>query len=251
MKNQFHHRQALVLVFAVMAPISQLWSQSISGAESPDKSSVPDKAGEGKSLIDLAGDDGGELRVEEAGKTESEPISGGSKGADDPVPASIEKPEFAEASAEMEMQKTADEGIHIQVEKSTARTGVVNEPGTVKIYSPWPAKPITPAPEGWMFAHAPAGLAPYRTTVKLSGGSSVDLTITPFVLVPRSDGLNAIRIVEPGFDPAKDMAQGDTIGNMLQNATEEVERHEQQAGAVIRRLQQLLSSLPRQQTTQE
>ena len=144
-------------------------------------------------------------------------------------------------------QVTADEGIQIQVEKSTAKSGVMNKPGAVKIYSPWPAKPISPAPAGWKFVPAPAGLAPFKTTVKLSSGNTVDLSVTPFVLVPISDGLNAIRIAEPGYDPAQQYAQKETVGTMLQNSTTEIENNEKQAAAAIMQLQQLLSSLPQQQ----
>ena len=145
-----------------------------------------------------------------------------------------------------EVQKTADEGIQIQVEKTTATDGGKNPTGVVRIYSPWPAKPITPAPPGWKFSPAPSGLTPHRTTVTLGNGNTVDLSITPFVLVPVSDGLHAIRIAEPGYDPSLRFAQRDTVGTMLESSTSELEKKEQQAAAVISRLQQLLSSLPKQ-----
>lgn len=153
----------------------------------------------------------------------------------------------ADMGDEPELQKTADEGIQIQVEKVTGHSGVKNEHHQVKIYSPWPAKPISPAPEGWKFAPAPPGLAAYRKTVVLGNGNSVPLTITPFVLVPVSDGLNAIRIVEPGYDPAQGYNQPETVGSILQNATAELEQNEKQAAVAIRRLQLLLSSLPQQE----
>ncbi|MBT8044230.1 MAG: hypothetical protein KJO79_04705 [Verrucomicrobiae bacterium] len=142
------------------------------------------------------------------------------------------------------MQKTADEGIQIQVEKATTISGPVNQSGVVKVYSPWPAKPIAPAPPGWKFVAAPVGLKPYKTNIKLGSGDTVDLSITPFVLVPISDGLNAIRISEPGYDPAQQYAQQDTVGTMLQKSTTELEENEKQAADAISRLQQLLSSLP-------
>lgn len=143
-------------------------------------------------------------------------------------------------------QKTADEGIQIQVEKSTGKSGAMNQPGAVKVYSPWPAKPLAQAPAGWKFAPAPTGLAPFKTTVKLGDGNSVALSITPFVLVPVSDGINAIRIAEPGYDPAQQYVQKDTVGTMLQKSTVELEENEKHAAEAISRLQQLLSSLPQQ-----
>lgn len=158
------------------------------------------------------------------------------------ITADLDKP----AKKTAPTQVTADEGIQIQVEKSTTMSGALNKPGAVKVYSPWPAKPISPAPAGWKFAPAPAGVTPFKTTVKLSSGNTVDLSVTPFVLVPISDGFNAIRIAEPGYDPAQQYAQKETVGTMLQNSTTEIENNEKQAAAAIMQLQQLLSSLPQQ-----
>ena len=154
--------------------------------------------------------------------------------------------DMIEQDDEPEMQKTADEGIQIQVEKTAGKAGENNGLSAVKIYSPWPAKPIVPAPEGWKFSPAPAGLAPYRKTVVLGNGSTVPLAITPFVLVPVSDGLNAISIAEPGYDPIQQYTQQDTVGSILQKSTTELEQNEKQAADAIRRLQLLLSSLPQQ-----
>lgn len=145
-----------------------------------------------------------------------------------------------------EPQDTADEGIQIQVEKAQPDSGAKNILGRVKILSPWPAKPMASAPEGWKFSPAPAGLAPYSKSVKLNSGNEVVLTITPFVLEPLSDGLNAIRIAEPGYDPAQKYTQKDTVGTMLKNSTMELEQNEKQAASAIRRLQLLVSSLPTQ-----
>lgn len=160
---------------------------------------------------------------------------------------SVDAVDLANKDEEPELQKTADEGIQIQVEKITGKSGAENEHHKVKIYSPWPAKPISPAPAGWKFSPAPAGLAPYRKTVVLGNGNTVPLTITPFVLVPVSDGLNTIRIVEPGYDPAQRYNQKETVGTILQNSTAELEQNEKQAAVAIRRLQLLLSSLPQQE----
>ena len=152
-----------------------------------------------------------------------------------------------ETPAGPDTQVTADQGIQIQVEKSTGKSGAMNQPGAVKVYSPWPAKPISPAPEGWKFAPPPSGVEPFKTTVKLSSGNTVDLSVTPFVLIPISDGRSAIRIAEPGYDPAQQYAQKETVGTMFQNSTTELENNEKQAASAIMRLQQLLSSLPQQQ----
>ena len=159
----------------------------------------------------------------------------------------VDPGDMAGKEDEPELQQTADEGIQIQVEKMTGQSGAGSGRDEVKVYSPWPAKPIAPAPEGWQFSPAPAGLAAYRKTVALGNGNTVALTITPFVLVPVSDGLNAIRIVEPGYDPAQQFSQQETVGSILQNSTAELEQNEKQAAVAIRRLQLLLSSLPQQE----
>ncbi len=144
-----------------------------------------------------------------------------------------------------DVQQTPDEGISIQVEKPNIAPGAVPPTGEVKIYSPWPAKPMFPAPEGWKFAPAPEALAPYRTKATLSTGQEVSLAITPFVLVPITDGQTSIRISEPGYQPELGYVQRDTIGVMLQKSNADLEQNEQQAAESIRRLQQLLSSLPK------
>ncbi|MFK7910269.1 MAG: hypothetical protein AB8F34_06660 [Akkermansiaceae bacterium] len=143
------------------------------------------------------------------------------------------------------IQPTPDEGISIQVEKPAVASGTVAADGEVKIYSPWPAKPMFPAPSGWKFAPAPEGMSPYRTKVKLSNGQEVNLAITPFVLNPIADGQNAIRISEPGYKPELGYVQRDTVGVMLQKSNADLRANEEQAAKSIRQLQQLLSSLPK------
>jgi len=144
-------------------------------------------------------------------------------------------------------QKTADEGIHIEVEQVANASGKKSESGYIRIYSPWPAKPMSKAPDGWKYVPAPAQLQAYNQKIKLGDGTSVDLSITPFVLVPVSDGATIIRIAEPGYHPALDLSQEKTIGSMLQKSTSEIEDNEKQAAKAISLLQQLLSSLPQKQ----
>ncbi|NWK54866.1 hypothetical protein HW115_04550 [Verrucomicrobiaceae bacterium N1E253] len=136
------------------------------------------------------------------------------------------------------------EGIQIQVEKVASSSGGTNNGGEIKVYSPFPAKPLDTPPLGWKFVPASSGVDPYRTTVKLSDEKSVDLSITPYVLVPASDGRNVIRIAEPGYRPELTYMQNETIGAILQHSTEEIEHTEKQTSQAINRLQQLLSSLP-------
>jgi len=144
-----------------------------------------------------------------------------------------------------EKKPEADGGIQIQVEKSSGKSGAKQSKGAVKIDAPWPAKPISLPPAGWKFAPAPKGTQPFRTQVKLVSGNTVDLSITPYVLVPITDGNTSIKISEPGYEAQLQYAQKNTLGVMLQNSTAEIENHEKHAADAIQRLQQLLSSLPR------
>ena len=146
---------------------------------------------------------------------------------------------------ENKAQKKEPEGIQIQIEKTASKSGQVNRKGKVKIDAPWPAKPISVPPVGWEFAPGAADSDPFRTQVKLTNGNTVDLSITPYVLVPIADGRSAIKIPEPGYNATLEFSQKDTLGVMLENSTAEIENHEKHAADAIQRLQQLLSSLPR------
>lgn len=187
------------------------------------------------------------LETEETGGGEETGKSGPVQTAE-PGETGAAQPAGEDPGKRPDIQPTPDEGISIQVEKTAHAPDSADAEaakGEVKVYSPWPAKPMFPAPEGWKFAPAPEGMEPYRTKVKLGTGQEVGLAITPFVLVPVTDGLNSIRITEPGYRPELGYVQRDTIGVMLQKSNADLEQNEQQAAESIRRLQQLLSSLPK------
>ena len=148
------------------------------------------------------------------------------------------------AEDEPAVKKEVNKGIQIQVEKFSSSPGVTQDSSEVSVTSPWRAKPLDTPPLGWKYIPAPSGVDPYRTAVKLDGDRSVNLAITPYVLVPASDGRNVIRILEPGYQPDQDHAINDTIGSILQQSTAEIEENEQRAAQAIQRLQRLLSSLP-------
>lgn len=139
---------------------------------------------------------------------------------------------------------TVDEGIQIRVENTTSSAGKTSDSGDIMVYSPFPAKPMSAAPRGWKYEPAPQAIQPHTQTVKLSSGDTIDLSITPFVLVPLSDGSTVFTIKEPGFEPGMYFSQQHTIGAMLQASTQEIEKHEKAVAKAMTRLQQLLSSLP-------
>jgi len=146
--------------------------------------------------------------------------------------------------SEEEEDEVVEKGIQVQIEKIAGKP--VNGDGSVKVDAPWPAKPISTPPTGWKFALAGKGVEPFLTKVTLSNGSDVELSITPYILEPLSDGLTSIKITEPGYQAGVGYDEENTLGIMLQNSTKEIENHEKQTAQAIERLQQLLSSLPRQ-----
>ena len=143
-----------------------------------------------------------------------------------------------------EAPQTADEGIQVRVGKLTDSSGNTNESETIKIYSPYPAKPRSAAPEGWHYVPAPYAIKAYKQTVSLVGGNTIDLAVTPFVLVPSSDDAKIFSISEPGYNPSMKFSQQETIAAMLQAATMEIEKQEKQAAKAIHLLEQLLATLP-------
>ena len=143
-----------------------------------------------------------------------------------------------------EAPQTADEGIQVRVGKLTDSSGNANESETIKIYSPYPAKPLSAAPEGWHYVPAPYAIKAYKQTVSLVGGNTIDLAVTPFVLVPSSDDAKIFSISEPGYNPSMKFSQQETIAAMLQAATMEIEKQEKQAAKAIHLLEQLLATLP-------
>lgn len=167
--------------------------------------------------------------------------------ADESAEEKPTKDDDSEEEAGTDEGKEEDGGIQIQVEKTAGKSGVKHQKGKVKIEAPWPAKPISVPPAGWKFAPGGKETEPFRTQVELASGNTVDLSITPYVLVPISDGRTAIKISEPGYEASLQFAQKNTLGVMLQNSTAEIENHEKHAAAAIQRLQQLLSSLPRKE----
>ena len=244
-------------LFPILLIVGSVHAQGVADTEAATKASepAPPKAQVIEEEVDITVDD---AKVAPAGVVASD------EAKKSPEKSAVEanakdrkelKPQFVKPVAEMpplselrplipEPKKRVNEGIQIQVEKVKGASSHAGATGKVKVSSPWPAKPLDSPPLGWKYIPAPDGIDPYRTAVKLGDQKSVNLSITPYVLVPASDGRNVIRIVEPGYQPAQGYLQEDTIGSILKESTQELERHEQRAAAAIQRFQQLLSSLP-------
>ncbi len=67
-------------------------------------------------------------------------------GEEEPIVVPVEN---ADAIAEPDLEKPVNEGIQIEVEKFSSNSDSTNETGQVKVYSPWPAKPLDAPPLGW------------------------------------------------------------------------------------------------------
>lgn len=177
---------------------------------------------------------------------ESDTADTGTEGKDAPTQqGQDEQNPQDEGLAEDLAEDGAREGIQVQVEKFIGASGELRRGDEVKISSPWPAKPLDSAPLGWKFVPGPSGVTAYQAQVDLGEGQSVNLSITPYVLVPASDGRQVMRIPEPGYDPSLSLEQAETVGAILVDSVDQIERCEKATTQAINRLQQLLSSLPK------
>jgi len=185
------------------------------------------------------------------------PLEGASPKPDEPqkepesVPAPKEEPllvtgkppEHAELLKETPPENTEPEkGVAVQVEKLQSGKGPV-DPKKVKLLAPFPARPLSPPPPGWMLDAS--GKAPaFTREIEISPGSKITLSIRPHVLVPIADGVTQYGIDEPGFDGSLGFHQPATVGTILSTSINQLDEDSKQLGAAIDRLQQLLVSLP-------
>lgn len=169
----------------------------------------------------------------------------------DPPEATEEKPllvtgkppEHAELLKDPPIEPIEPEkGVAVQVEKLQSGKGPI-DPKKVKLLAPFPAKPLSEPPSGWMLDSS--GKAPaFTREIELSPGSRITLNIKPHVLVPVADGTTEFNIDEPGFDAALGFHQPSTVGTILATSIKQLDEDSKQLGDAIDRLQQLLISLP-------
>lgn len=152
-------------------------------------------------------------------------------------------PEHAELLKEPPLEPAEPEkGVAVQVEKLQNGKGPI-DPKKVKLLAPFPAKPLSDPPAGWMLDSS--GKAPaFTREIELSPGSKITLNIKPHVLVPIADGATEFSIDEPGFDPSLGFHQPSTVGTILATSIKQLDEDSKQLGDAIDRLQQLLVSLP-------
>jgi len=160
-----------------------------------------------------------------------------------PVLVTGRPPEHAELLKEPPIEPAEPEkGVAVQVEKLQSGKGPI-DPKTVKLLAPFPAKPLSEPPAGWMFDSS--GKAPaFTREIELSPGSKITLNIKPHVLVQISDGTTQFSLDAPGFDASLGFHQPSTVGTILSTSIRQLDEDSKQLGDAIDRLQQLLVSLP-------
>ncbi len=152
-------------------------------------------------------------------------------------------PREAIAVAPDEASPTPTNGLAVRVEKLHTGKGTI-DPAQVKLFAPFPAKPLAQPPAGW---HLDASniASPFTREVELAPGTTITLTIRPHLLVPDADGANVFSIPEPGYDNTLGYAQTATVGAILSNSIRRLDEDSKRLGAAIDNLQQLLVSLPK------
>ncbi len=158
-------------------------------------------------------------------------------------PAAEPAPPEAIAVAPDEATSKPTDGLAVRVEKLHTGKGAI-DPAEVKLFAPFPAKPLAQPPAGWHL-DASNGAPAFTREVELSPGTTITLTIRPHLLVPDADGSNVFAIPEPGFDNTLGYAQIATVGANLSNSIRRLDEDAKQLGTAIDSLQQLLVSLPK------
>lgn len=132
-------------------------------------------------------------------------------------------------------------GVRVEVEAGASKTRFTSS--QIKLVAPFPARPLAQAPRGWHLIH-PQQITPLSQSVTLANGSEITLSIRPHVLVPDADGAMVFALSEPGFDPALQYAQKQTMGSILADSIMSLDEQSDRLGAAAQRLEELLNSLP-------
>lgn len=165
---------------------------------------------------------------------------------------SSETPADAVAAEEDLMPPPASEprkGLAVRVEKLQQGDGQI-DPSKVKLLAPFPAKPLTQAPDGWKLETSDQ-IPPFTREVELAPGKTITLTIRPHLLIPEADGVTTFSVAEPGFDPALAYCQDATVGAILSTSIRQLEDDSKALGSAIDNLQQILVSLPKPESPPE
>lgn len=136
-----------------------------------------------------------------------------------------------------------ERGVQVSVSSVSGKLESL-DPAEITIKTPFPAKPLAPAPSGWKLVRSEDPEAGFEQEVEIAPGTGMKLTIRPHILVPDSDGVGTFAVIEPGYQPNLQYRQTDTVGCLLGESIRHLKADEERIGESIRRLEQLLVSLP-------
>lgn len=164
--------------------------------------------------------------------------------ADPPEAAApAEEEPTAETASVDETPAEPETGLAVRVENLQTGDGMLDA-SQVKLLAPFPAKPISSPPAGWLLDPSESA-PPFTREVEISPGSKITLTIRPHLLVPDADGAERFSISEPGYDASLGYRQAATVSAILATSVAQLEEDSLHLGVAIEELEQLLISLPK------
>lgn len=144
-----------------------------------------------------------------------------------------------------EINTKPKEGLEVRVETVQSGSGEIDTKH-INLLAPFPAKPLTPPPAGWLLKVSEEA-PPFTREVELAPGKTITLSIQPHLLVPDANQSDVFAVPEPGFNASLGFDQSDTVATALKSSIHKLEEDSKQLGLVIDRLQQLMVSLPHSQ----
>ena len=166
----------------------------------------------------------------------------------DPAATSASTPEPPQPTEEPPKPKL-EEDLAVRVERVRSGNGTI-DPAQIVLTAPFPAKPLTAVPSGWHLDISESA-PPFTRDVDFAPGAPLTLTIRPHILVPDADGVNVFTVSEPGYHYPLGYRQTTTVGAILSNSIRQLDDDSKKLGNAIDNLQQLLSSLPKQEQQEQ
>jgi len=176
-------------------------------------------------------------------------------GEDAEAPTEDAEDTDAEAEAEVETQveeKTWEDRLVPSVAMSglePAPEVLVGEPSASpgetagdKVYLPYPPRPRSPLPPGWVLRPSEE-LPPITRNVKLADGRRIILEFPAMELQPAPPQDGGVTMQEPGFDPRKPI-QENTISKSLRAFIDDTTNHRKVLGEALGQMEQILLSAP-------
>lgn len=111
-----------------------------------------------------------------------------------------------------------------------------------KVYLPYPPRPRSPLPPGWVLRPSEA-LPSITRNVTLADGRRVILEFPSMELQPAPAKDGSVSMQEPGFDPRK-VSQENTISSALSQFIDDTTKHREVLGEALREMEQILLSAP-------